>query len=749
MATVRKPVFPPRPTNPEAHKIAGESEALAFLRATTEPSTFGTLVSISPIPGADKKHTCTGLGYTSDTLAAAQVFIDAAAAAKLNLYWSPNPVRSHINKKPAKADIAAMRYAHLDVDDPSDETLARLREYPLPPTTIVFSGGGYNAYWKLAKPVLANGNLEILEAANKKLIVDLGGDVGTHNLDRILRLPGTTNFPSPTKIKRGRVPIEAHLIEHFPERTYTLDELMAVEVTAADAKVHAKSEPKAKSVTKSTDRSRDLLKKISEDVREGCDDAEIHARRDQHPHATDQEDGARAVQRCIDKVRRESQNIIGVVNARNALIFINGKFLVLWPEIFDGGLPRLSSIPDMKSFWKTHQRGKVSPIDLWLGSGARREYERFVFRPGIEDTGKNFNLFRGWGVEPNPQGDCSLFLEHIRSVICAGDADQFEYVTQWLANIVQRPEDKPGTGLAIRSGQGAGKGALKRYLAPIFDRHMLHLAGSEILLGRFNDALAGKLLVFGDEACWPGDRRGVDKLKSYITESEIFIDRKNVPAFSIDLHARFIFATNASQSAPVELDDRRFVPLTASNKRVGDFAYWEALEAERRGTGPAALLHYLLNVQLTRNLRETPKTKELLDQKLQGLDDLGRFARELLMRAKHSLDLGTNLETGGRRTALLEFDGVADTKAVHVFYLDFCKRNQLRFPRSVDALAIGLRRYFQLTKREARADEKVRWSLEGKRVRVYALPTLLEARKSFEKALGGPVEWPGKEVSRA
>jgi hypothetical protein len=78
---------------------------------------------------------------------------------------------------------------------------------------IVKSGGGFNVYWALAEPVYANGNIEQLEDANRGLVMAFGADKGTQNLDRILRLPGTLNYPTKAKLRRGRTVVEAVLLE--------------------------------------------------------------------------------------------------------------------------------------------------------------------------------------------------------------------------------------------------------------------------------------------------------------------------------------------------------------------------------------------------------------------------------------------------------------------------------------------------------------------------------------------------------
>jgi KaiC/GvpD/RAD55 family RecA-like ATPase len=137
-----------------------------------------------------------------------------------NLYWSVNPLASAKQSKATKADIAALSYAHVDIDPRDGEQLAseraRIRRLldasPLAPTIAIDSGSGFQLFWKLRKPILCNGNIEALEEINKRLETFFGGD-RCHNIDRLMRLPNTTNFPNKVKRDKGRAVTESRLIE--------------------------------------------------------------------------------------------------------------------------------------------------------------------------------------------------------------------------------------------------------------------------------------------------------------------------------------------------------------------------------------------------------------------------------------------------------------------------------------------------------------------------------------------------------
>lgn len=157
---------------------------------------------------------------------------------KRNLYYSVNPTTRTMTSKAAKVDIAAVEYLFADLDPKEDESpeaaKARysraLQAYEPAPTAIVDSGNGIQALWKLGVPTVLDppvptdrGNkihspetaavINDIEARAQAIMLALGSVAGTQNVDRILRLPGTTNLPNKKKIKAGRVACATKLIQ--------------------------------------------------------------------------------------------------------------------------------------------------------------------------------------------------------------------------------------------------------------------------------------------------------------------------------------------------------------------------------------------------------------------------------------------------------------------------------------------------------------------------------------------------------
>lgn len=80
-----------------------------------------------------------------------------------------------------------------------EQALNFIENFPIKPTFIIHSGNGFHLYWKLKTPIdLDKESIVKVELVLKKLSKAIGGD-STHNVDRILRIPGTYNLKSNEK----------------------------------------------------------------------------------------------------------------------------------------------------------------------------------------------------------------------------------------------------------------------------------------------------------------------------------------------------------------------------------------------------------------------------------------------------------------------------------------------------------------------------------------------------------------------
>jgi putative DNA primase/helicase len=125
----------------------------------------------------------------------------------IDVYFGINP---RIGDGGRKENISFVSAFHAEIDygktghkkeSPSktyEEALNTIQSFNPEPTIVIHSGGGFHCYWVLSNPVkVSDIGIDILESINKTLSQKLGGDSGTHDISRVLRIPGTFNFKIP------------------------------------------------------------------------------------------------------------------------------------------------------------------------------------------------------------------------------------------------------------------------------------------------------------------------------------------------------------------------------------------------------------------------------------------------------------------------------------------------------------------------------------------------------------------------
>lgn len=144
-------------------------------------------------------------------------FITANNVAGSNIYYTLNEVEGRDEPsdlvKPSKDQITGIVGFHADVDpdlEAAGGDYTKARESLLNgrceaieathPTVLVDSGNGLQAlYIADTKPDC----VDDAEAQNYALLERLGGDPGTHNIDRLLRMPSTINYSDKRKQRKG------------------------------------------------------------------------------------------------------------------------------------------------------------------------------------------------------------------------------------------------------------------------------------------------------------------------------------------------------------------------------------------------------------------------------------------------------------------------------------------------------------------------------------------------------------------
>lgn len=719
-----------------------------------------------------------------------------------NIYFSVNPPTRPLTKKAEREDIKEVAYLHVDIDPRAGEDVAQEQERALgllttnlpkgvpAPTAVVFSGGGYQGFWKLEEPIPTNGDLALAEDAkryNQQLELLFGAD-NCHNIDRIMRLPGTVNVPDAKKRRKGRVEALAVLTEWHADRVYPIASFTPAQAVQAPELAGLFGGGSTKTRVEVGGNIR-RLKDVDElDEWNVKDRVKVVIVQGSHPDETKKGDnsrsawvfdvccqlaradvpdevifsvltdpdfgisesvlekGSNAERYALRQIERAKEDAINpalrMLNERHAVISnIGGKCRVV-EEVMDRVLGRTrltrQSFEDFRNRYMNQSvvvgmDDKNRPITVpmgawWLKQEARRQYDTIVFAPGHEVTG-SYNLWKGFAFRSMPGEKHQAFLDHVLNNICSGNQEYYKYLIGWMARAVQQPDSPGQVAVVMRGRMGTGKGVFWKVFGSLFGRHYMQVTDPKHLVGNFNSHLRDCVVLFADEAFYAGDKKHESILKAIITEDHVVVEAKGVDAESSPNYLHVGMSSNSRWVIPAGMDERRYFVLDVGDNKRQDFAYFKSLAAVMADGGSENLLHFLLTYDLEGfNVRDMPKTEALQEQKLYSLDPEEEWWYDILINGQ-LLDIHHGWETE-----------VVCQDLQDAFY-ERMKTVGVQRRASPTALGKFLQRvlppgypksYQKFVEREVMEDGG--WTRKVKtRPRHYGFPTLDECRRHFEE----------------
>jgi putative DNA primase/helicase len=418
------------------------------------------------------------------------------------------------------------------------------------------------------------------------------------------------------------------------------------------------------------------------------------------------------------------------LNERLTHVVVGGRHMVvsLKPCHVNGESYIFEKIQEFKNYFLHEPRVKVRDSDngktaaLGLGDTWLQWHGKAFCPDGVgyyptpeKCPTKVFNMYGGLAVIPR-EGDCSVWLQHLRDVICGGREVEFNYALQWFAHLIQKPDEKPSVAIVLKSCEGAGKGALVEPVMRILGAHGVHVNGTGQIAGRFNSTLANKQLVFIDEAN-ATDRGAADTLKGIISEPTINLERKGLDPEPMPNYTRLIFASNLNQVLSAGMRERRYLVLEPNEANAQDPAYfnryWNWVNNQN---GPSRLLHLLQITSLEGfDPRRCPTTSALLSEQLVSMSPINQFLHEQISKVEPFLG----------KTRIPVTDLIND-------FIDWCEKRSFNVNRQQAQSLVGKQFYRMEISGNGRSGRG-----NGK---YYELPGADELRKKFSAAMGAAAE---------
>ncbi|CAB4418754.1 unnamed protein product [Rhizophagus irregularis] len=246
-----------------------------------------------------------------------------------------------------------------------------------------------------------------------------------------------------------------------------------------------------------------------------------------------------------------------------------------------------------------------------------------------------FNLFLGFKAKPATEINKEIMepiLWHVKNVICDGDERLNEYIWNWWAFLVQKPDEKPRTILVLKSAlQQCGKNIITDFIGKKVLGPLLYFGTSDLekVLGKFNSPLQGRrLIVMNEMAMSSSDwHRFYSHLKSLITDGTVAIEYKCKETISINDYSCYMVTSNQDALLKIEAGDMRTVCFDVSQRCRGNKPYFKRLEKIlNHPDAPGVFMKYLLSLDISKWDPQTiPSTKMKVDIMMKQLPDPVRF----------------------------------------------------------------------------------------------------------------------------
>ncbi len=281
----------------------------------------------------------------------------------------------------------------------------------------------------------------------------------------------------------------------------------------------------------------------------------------------------------------------------------------------------------------------------WLKWPYRAEVEKATYAPGepliIQDQ---LNVWRGWGATP-VKGDITPW-KNLLDHLFGSDKSARSWFERWIACPLQCPGIKMYTSAVIWGlHHGTGKSFVGYSLFKIYGSNAIEIK-DENLQGGFNDWAENKQFVMGDEITGGDKRSSSDRLKSIITQQQLRINAKYIPAYVVPDCINYYFTSNHPDSFFLEDKDRRMFIWEVVAPPLPDSFYREYEDwigkPNEAGPGVGALMHHLMTLPLGDfdPKARAPETASKTDMTRLGRSDLGAWVAMLKESPDSVLKIG-------------------------------------------------------------------------------------------------------------
>jgi len=279
-------------------------------------------------------------------------------------------------------------------------------------------------------------------------------------------------------------------------------------------------------------------------------------------------------------------------------------------------------------------------IDKWLRDPIMRTYSRVSFEVSNDPTVFVFPdppppsfIYTTYNCVPN--NNALIIFDELLDILTNNQENIKTYILNWLAHLIQKPQELPGVALIFIGQKGAGKDTLGDFIGEyiIGLKHYQNFSNQSQYFDKHDETKSNKFLVKVEEINKKSLDDGVngETFKSSITSPTITINPKGKTAYTIKNRQRIIATSNNANSVDVGQKERRYCISVVSPKKIGDSEYWCNVRNELfNPKGATAVVNMLLARDISKiNIRVLPENKYLEQLQEDTKDPVQKFIEQI------------------------------------------------------------------------------------------------------------------------
>ncbi len=371
----------------------------------------------------------------------------------------------------------------------------------------------------------------------------------------------------------------------------------------------------------------------------------------------------------------------------NCLLYSESEIKECFKHLFSSIIKKTS---------KTDEGKETKFINEWIDDNNIKLYNKMDFLPynGSRDitnkkVGNTFNLFNGYNKHIHNDYNVKQkeqILKPFKELlfeICGAEKHFNDYFYNFLAHLIQKPNERIPICFIFKSKEGVGKNLMLDVIGSLIGKaHYITSSNPQDFFGDYAEGFYRKLLVNINE-CEGKDTFDFEgKIKSFITEDTITLNPKFVRQTTISNFARLIITTNKPNPIPIDVraKDRRFC-VTQSTEKYLDTKYgtvfWTKLANYFKNPKFIACLYDDLNSINLDGIKwkETrPITQAYLDMCKQYVPVEAVFLEDYIDNKKYNNF--NNLDYFEDEAIVDKYNDQVNvnTSVLYKWYTDFCKQ---------------------------------------------------------------------------